>query len=124
ERMKMDWEFQGDLTLEAGLDAFKSYKKASHKPRAIFSCNDAMSQAFIEAAIKEGYQFPDDIAIIGFGDLPIRKWYQSTISSITTSYNDLGQITIEALGKNIFYPKKQQGMLTLVPVSLTQRESS
>src|SRR5699024_97244 len=70
QNRRINWEFQGDFSFETGIKAFEAYKNTAQKPRAIFSCNDAMSHGFMEAATKEGYTFPGDIAIIGFDDLP------------------------------------------------------
>lgn len=122
--MNLNWEFYGDFSFESGLEAFSSFQEAVNKPRAIFSCNDAMCHAFMEAATQAGYIFPDDIAIVGFDDLPICQRHKPTISSISTPYQKLGRSTIKAIIENIGKMVEQESLLSLLPVNLVNRESS
>lgn len=122
--MEIVWEYNGDFTFEAGVRAFKSFNKAEQKPGAIFACSDEMCHGFMEEAMTNGYNIPDDIAMIGFDDLPICKRHRPTISSIHTDYQKLGAITMEAMREIISNPKQQKGVLSLVPVELVPRESS
>jgi DNA-binding LacI/PurR family transcriptional regulator len=122
--MQLSWEFLGDFSFDSGSSAFEAFLDLKEKPRAIFACNDAMCHAFMEAATKEGYRFPEDIAIIGFDDLPICRHHQPTISSISTPYEKLGQQTLDTIKNTILNEKAQNGMLSLLPVSLIERESS
>lgn len=118
------WEYNGDFTYAAGAKAFYSFQRAEKKPRAIFACSDAMCHGFMEEALVNGHQFPDDIAIIGFDDLPICERHRPKISSVHTNYKKLGSVTMEAMREIISNPKQQKGVLSLVPVELKVRESS
>lgn len=122
--MEIIWDYQGDFTFESGLDAFKSFDNLNQKPEAIFACNDAMCHGFMEASLIENYRFPEDIAIVGYDDLPICERHRPTISSIHTSYKGLGNVTMEKLREINNNPKQQKGVLSLVPVELIERESS
>jgi len=122
--MKVLWDFHGDFSFESGLNAFDSFRQLENKPRAIFACNDVMCHGFMEAALMNDYTFPDDIAIIGYDDLPICRRHRPTISSIHTSYKKLGTVTVQTLREIISDPKQQKGVLSLVPVELRIRNSS
>lgn len=122
--MEMVWQYHGDFTFESGIHAFNSFSALENKPEAIFACNDSMCHAFMETALQEGYTFPDDIAIVGYDDLPICTRHRPTISSIHTDYNQLGEVAMGRLRETILKPEQGRGVLSLVPVTLKSRESS
>ena len=122
--MKVVWDYHGDFTFESGLKAYDSFEELEHQPRAIFACNDVMCHGFMEAALVNGHSFPEDIAIIGYDDLPICRRHRPTISSVHTSYEQLGTVTVQTLHEIITDPGQQKGVLSLVPVELNVRESS
>lgn len=122
--MNIVWEYNGNFNFKAGIRAFRDFQQSDKKPRAIFACNDAMCHGFMEEALMNGYKFPDDLAIIGFDDLPICERHRPKISSVHTSYKKLGNVTMEALREIISNPKQQKGVLSLVPVELITRASS
>lgn len=124
DNMKQQWEFNGKFTFEGGAKAFHDFLETEDKPRAIFACNDAMCHGFMEEALMNGYQFPEDIAIVGFDDLPICKRHRPTISSIHTDYRQLGCVTMETMREIVTNPNQQEGVLSLVPVNLIPRKSS
>lgn len=122
--MELCWEYQGDFTFESGIEAFKSFEKAENKPRCIFASNDVMGHGFLEEALKNNYNVPKDLALIGYDDLPICTRHRPTISSIHTDYETLGMVTMEKMKEILTNPDQQEGVLSLVPVNLEVRESS
>lgn len=122
--MELSWDYQGDFTFESGRKAFNDFQKQENKPRAIFASNDAMCHAFIEEALMHDYEVPGDIAVVGYDDLPICERHRPTISSIHTSYEKLGEVTMEKLKELLSKPKQEKGVLSLVPVTLKARNSS
>lgn len=122
--MELCWEFQGDFTFESGIQAFKAFEKADKKPRCIFASNDVMGHGFLEEALKHNYRVPEDLALVGYDDLPICTRHRPTISSIHTDYEKLGLVTMEKMKEIFTNPDQQEGVLSLVPVTLKARESS
>lgn len=122
--MELGWDFHGDFSFESGKKAFQDFQKQEIKPRAVFASNDAMCHAFMEEALMHGYNVPGDIAMIGYDDLPICERHRPTITSIHTDYQKLGEVTMEKLKELLSNPKQEKGVLSLVPVTLSKRESS
>lgn len=122
--MELNWDYHGDFSFESGKDAFKEFQQLENKPRAVFASNDAMCHAFMEEALMHNYDVPEDIAVIGYDDLPICERHRPSISSIHTDYKKLGEVTMEKLKELLSNPKQEKGVLSLVPVTLTKRESS
>lgn len=123
-RMDLTWEFHGDFTFKSGIKAFDSFNNTENKPKAIFASNDAMGHAFLEEALAKGYNVPEDLALMGHDDLPICQRHRPTISSIHTDYEKLGLVTMEKMKEVLSNPEQQQGVLSLVPVTVAPRESS
>lgn len=118
------WDFKGDYTLEAGVRAFEAFEQLEEKPEAVFTANDAMAFGFMETARKAGYVFPDDIALVGYDNLPMCKTHYPQLSSVDTNYTRLAENTIDNLLARLKKPVKHQGIVSLVPVSLEIRKSS
>ncbi len=118
------WQYRGDYTLESGTKAFENFRKQSEKPEAIFATNDAMAVGFMETAKRYGYEFPKDVAIVGYDNLPICENHYPKITSVHTDYTRLALNTIENLMSRIGKPDEHQGIVSLVPVTLKVRESS
>ncbi len=126
DRMSLVWEFSGDYSLSLGQQAYTSYKEASVKPEAIFCSNDGMAIGFLQKAIRDGITVPGDIAIAGFDDLPTCELYTPTITSVRTPYHLLGKKSLEMLFDRLQqqHTPAHTGYTSLVPVSLSIRESS
>ncbi len=118
------WSYQGDYTLEAGIKAFEDFEKLTDKPEAIFTANDAMAFGFMETAREAGYNFPDDIALVGYDNLPMCRNHYPKISSVDTDYHRLAEVAIDNLLNRVKKPVRHQGLVSVVPVTLEVRQSS
>lgn len=124
--MELTWTFDGDYSVESGLEAFRAFKQLEPKqrPKAIFASNDAMALGFMESARSEGFSFPEDIAIAGYDNLPMCKHHFPRITSVNTDYAGLGHNLIKQIMARIENPVSHEGILNLIPVTLAVRESS
>ncbi|HKK46913.1 MAG TPA: LacI family DNA-binding transcriptional regulator [Balneolaceae bacterium] len=124
KNLHLDWLCNGDFTFEAGVKAYKKFRKLKQKPHAIFAGNDDMANGFMEAAKAEGVNFPKDIAIMGYDNLPVCRHNHPTISSVKTDYEALGKATMKLLRDSIKEPGQDSNMVSFVSVSIMQRESA
>jgi len=124
DEINLVWTCNGDFTFEAGEKAFEKFKSAAKKPDAIFASNDSMAYGFIQSAKKNGYNIPEDVAVIGYDDLPNNKFTHPKISSIRTDYEKLGDATLKALFERIQETDLNSNLLSLVPVSVSHRETT
>ncbi len=126
ENMRLSWSYNGDFTFESGHDAFEAFEKLppKKKPTAVFACNDDMCNGFMEAGLDQNYIFPSDVAVIGYDDLPVCRHNRPTMSSIKTDYEELGNATMKLLREKLANPEMNSNMLSFVPVSVVERESS
>lgn len=122
--IRLTWEFQGDYLYHAGVDAFRDWVGCSERPRAVFVANDLMATGLLEAARVAGIRIPEDLAILGYDDLPMCRHSQPDISSIRTDFVALAQTTLRELKHRITDPDHPSGIQSLIPVSLVHRSST
>ena len=122
--MNLVWQFIGDYTVESGRKAYRDYRRKRKKPRAIFLSNDYMTLGFMEEARRDGVIIPEQVALVGYDDLPICSYHYPSISSIHTDYKKLGTSAINLIRDKIKSGEPHQGLLNIVPVNLKERQSS
>jgi len=91
---------------------------------AIFAANDSMATGFMEEARATGLRIPDDVAILGYDNLPTGIHRKPRLSSIDTDFIELGISSIKTLKNKISKQGYKHGTLSLIPVHLVQREST
>ncbi|WP_350356646.1 substrate-binding domain-containing protein [Fodinibius salicampi] len=67
---------------------------------------------------------PGDIALLGYGDLPICQQARPTITSISTDSQKLGKATIDKLMKLILQSDCNIKTTSYILVSVLERESA
>ncbi|MGX5720775.1 LacI family DNA-binding transcriptional regulator [Shinella zoogloeoides] len=55
---------------------------ATKPPEAVFCCNDIMALAVIDAARERGIRVPEDLAVVGFDDIPMASWNAYRLTTI------------------------------------------
>lgn len=83
---------EGDFTEVGGYRAMQQLLPV--KPDAVFSASDTMAIGAMRAVREAGLRIPEDIAFVGFDDLPI-----ATLSDIrlTTVHQSVDQLSIKAV---------------------------
>ncbi len=126
EDINQIWRFEGDYSFDSGKKAFESYYALKKKPRAIFASNDYTALGFLEQAAMYGVKVPDDVAIAGYDDLPICKFVHPAITSVHTDYQMLANKTLNILTEKMTTKNSSShsGILSVIPVTLSERNSS
>lgn len=75
-------EWSGDFSYQSGYAAGISLASASSRPEAVFCCNDIMALGVIDAARKCGLTLPDDLAVVGFDDIPQADWEPYRLTTV------------------------------------------
>ena len=70
-----------DFREAGGYAAMESLLELADPPEALFAANNLMTVGALECLAKKGLQAPDDIAIVGFDDIP---WADLVVPSLTT----------------------------------------
>jgi len=89
--LKKDWTFWlkrkpfSDTTTQECLE--RLFAPGKEKPDALFALNDMIAMNILNLADEVGIRIPDDVAIIGMGDLPISK-----LAGLSTMREPLGEL--------------------------------
>jgi LacI family transcriptional regulator len=84
-------------------------------PDAIFVLNDGLALPALEALAQRGIRVPDDVAVMGMGDLPLTGHQGISLSTVREPCEEMGHEAAETILKLIAHPKRApiQRALTL-----------
>jgi DNA-binding LacI/PurR family transcriptional regulator len=85
-----DLVFYGDRTPDSGYQAMQNILQSSIKPSAIFIASDTVALGSLNALYQKNIRVPEDIAIMGFDDIPLSKHLSPPLSTIHIPAHDLG----------------------------------
>jgi LacI family repressor for deo operon, udp, cdd, tsx, nupC, and nupG len=91
------------------------------RPEAIFAATDRLALAVLAAATDLGLRVPQQLAVVGFDDLPLAPYFRPALSSVAQPARLLGDLAIQtALRLTTGAPVEP----VVVPAQLIVRESS
>ncbi|WP_341933339.1 LacI family transcriptional regulator [Microbacterium sp. LWO14-1.2] len=108
---------RGDWSSEAGYAAGAALAGAS----AVFCANDQMALGLLRALADAGRRVPDDVAVIGFDDVPDAANYRPPLTTIRQDFEALAQRAVELLVGEI--EGSPVAAASVVPASLVERAS-
>ncbi len=87
-------------TEQAGFDAMTQLL-ATTAPRAIFCASDLIAIGAIRAIQARGFKVPDDIAVIGFDDIPMASFSSPALTTVQQNTSLAGEMLVVNLLKLI-----------------------
>jgi LacI family transcriptional regulator len=87
----------GDFTDSAGYEAVRGLLDKAAMPDGLFAANDMMALGASLALREAGLSVPDDVAVIGFDDIPVTRYASPPISTLRAGVFDIGQRSLELL---------------------------
>jgi LacI family transcriptional regulator len=114
---------QGDFTEESGYKQMKALLRMTLRPTAVFAANDLMALG-AQFAIKEvGLSVPDDVALIGFDDIPASRLVSPALTTIRKSQDLIGRRAAEMIFERLNKTAPAGGRCEEIPFELIVRES-
>lgn len=133
ERLETFHEFMGDAGLPHDLivngefqrhEAYEATKTLLDKDiDAIFACSDMMAQGVYMALTEAGLRVPDDIAVVGFDDLPTAMHLSPPLTTVRQPLREKGAISTALLLDQI-EGKSHEARHIVLPTTLIVREST
>jgi LacI family transcriptional regulator len=97
---------------------------ASHPVTAVFCVNDMAAIDISNRLASLGLKIPQDIALVGFDNLPVAERHYPSISTVDQPFHEIGRRAAE-LALHLLDGTFPVGNLTItLPISLIVRESS
>ncbi len=114
---------EGGYTPESGYEAMQKMLGLPQPPTAVFVASDVVALGAMKAIHHAGKHIPEDIAVVGFDDVPLAAYVDPPLTTIRLPAFELGwnageQLTRLLLGKEL----EQQGLL--LDIELVVREST
>lgn len=86
---------EGDFTERSGMMAMQQLLPVS--PTAIFAANDVMAIGALKALRAVGLKVPQDVALIGFDDIPIASMIEPPLTTVRQPIERMGSMAVELL---------------------------
>jgi DNA-binding LacI/PurR family transcriptional regulator len=113
----------GEFDYQRGYQAGETLMSAHTPPEAIFCCNDIMALAVIDAARQRGIRVPDDLAVVGFDDIPMASWNAYRLTTIRQPVERMVQEALNLIDDPAIRPD-DDGITRMLSGSVIRRESA
>lgn len=80
----------GNYTPASGFEAMKSLRQEDPRLTAVFVASDVVALGAILAIKEAGLRIPDDIAVVGFDDIPLAEYYDPPLTTVRLPAFGLG----------------------------------
>lgn len=111
---------EGDYTDISGYLAMKQL--LPQRPEAVFVASDAMAFAAMRAIQEAGLSIPEDIAVVGFDDIPTAATSKPPLTTVRQPIQKTGTLAAEMLIERVEHPETQACRIVL-PTELVIRSS-
>ena len=91
-------------------------------PTAIFASNDVMAMGAMDAIRQRGLRIPDDIAVLGFDDIPQAEMVRPALTTIQQPLEKMGRVATQMLLDLLEAPESKIQRIEL-PTKLIIRDS-
>ncbi len=112
-----------DTHLEA-LEKVKFLMQYKNPPDGIFAVNDSTAIGALITAKKMGFNVPDDVAIVGFGDGEIATFTEPTLTTVEQPGFEMGKIAAQMLLDKLLNDKTQETVSKVLKTKLIIRDST
>ncbi|HUN24336.1 MAG TPA: LacI family DNA-binding transcriptional regulator [Anaerolineales bacterium] len=85
------WIVEGDWTASSGYQALMELHETGILPSAIFAHNDRMAMGVLRAARELGLRVPQQLAVIGFDDMPLASYFDPPLTTIRQDMPEIGR---------------------------------
>ena len=113
--------YLGDFNETSGYDGTKQLLR--HKVDAIFAASDAIAVGALRAIKDAGLRIPEDVAVIGFDDLPFASTTNPPLTTVRQSIRQTGNMAVDIL-LDIVTNKDTQPHRISLPTELVIRSST
>ncbi len=87
----------GNFTPQSGLAEMESLLALNPRPEAVFIASDTVALGALQAIRRRGLRVPDDIAVVGFDDIPLAEFLDPPLTTVRLPAAGLGWGSAELL---------------------------
>lgn len=99
--LKEEWVRSSNFRYEQGLKFTNYFLDLDHslRPTAIFTASDELGIAAIHAIQDRGLRVPEDIEVMGFGNIRLAEMVRPQLSTVVQPIYDIGAVSMRLLTK-------------------------
>jgi LacI family transcriptional regulator len=118
------WDLRTPTTLlEDGMEAADRFLAMSDRPRAVFVSTDRQAMGFVERLVSQGVRVPEDLAIVGYDDIPFAACARVPLTTVAIPMRRMGELAAELLFDRMEGKGPRESQQTLLAPELVIRAS-
>jgi LacI family transcriptional regulator, galactose operon repressor len=122
--VRADYIVSGNYFEDTGYEAMRQLLKVSARPDGVFCYNDPVAGGAVKAILEAGLRVPEDIAIIGAGNVHYSELLRVPLSTIDQRSSSVGEAAAELLCECMEAKTPAATKHIFIPLQLIVRESS
>lgn len=107
--------YHGDSRQAGGVKGTRKFLELEEPPTAVFSTNNLMTLGCLEEMYNQGKHIPEDLALVGFDDMPWSVALNPPLTAVRQPSYDLGVSAVELLLKRLASPNRATSHVVLNP---------
>jgi len=119
-----EWFVDGGFMESDGYRSMKQLLTVRPRIDAVFAVNDPSAIGAMKAIWEAGLKVPDDIAVVGVGDIALGDLLKVPLTTVSWSRRDQGLNAAELLLNGLESEEKDAPRRVIIPPRLVARESS
>jgi LacI family repressor for deo operon, udp, cdd, tsx, nupC, and nupG len=120
-----EWIYNGDFSLESGVQAAESFLQLQDRPTGLFFASDLMAIGFITRVTDAGLKVPEDVSVIGFDNIEIAGYIRPALTTIRQSRHKLGDLAAQTLLEGLKHTEPSLSpLIKVIDVALVERQST
>lgn len=123
-RAYAELELASNFTKSGGHASGLRLLELRERPTAVFAANDSMAVGALSAFRESGIRVPEDVALVGFDDVPIARYVSPPLSSVHVDLERFGERAVELLVESLKDPTGHVPRHEVVGTRLVIRGSS
>lgn len=113
----------GDFTEASGYRAAQTVLSRRERPDAVFAANDMMALGCLFALNEAGVRVPQDLAVVGFDDIPLARYVTPALTTVRVRIAELGERAMARLVSTIDQPDRAEARAETLGCDLVVRQS-
>ena len=115
---------EGNFRYESGRTAMRRLLALPQRPDAVFAANDMMALGAMSLIREAGLSVPDDIALVGFDNVPMTALMAPGLTTMAMPMNELGGAAARLLEEQLARGGRHEPVRQLFSAALVVRDSS
>jgi DNA-binding LacI/PurR family transcriptional regulator len=113
----------GEFTWRHGYDAATTTLGGPSRPTALICADDLIALGVMDAALDLGLRIPEDVAVVGFDDVPVAALRQIALTTVRQPVAEMGRRAVELLVDRITRGPDADPVEVVLPPSLVVRRT-